>query len=629
MADAFTRFGKDKHLPSSKYVGDDFYDLQKEMETYLYQFEKAEDMIKFETDEDITIIDVNISQIHTWGLPKLTVSQEKMYKYEAVKDCIDCISGDIIGTRANYYYQYEEIIREIMCFINENSDEKIAFDEFWSVFAKKLTIEQLLKISSPLIMPNGDTPEIRQLKVINNLTKVIDEVLLEIDFAFSLDAIERIYSAVPELLYKLLNGVLEDCAVNDLNKIEGFQAIIFMLSDGVLTQPHYPEFTLAWLMQKDSYYGENDSIEVGRTYRVIHINCPVDVNVYSEDTGKMVASIIKDVPQEIEESYINTVINGDDEKIIILPADTNYKVEIIAIGNGTFNYTIDEYSYDEQGNTRIINYYDIPIISGDVLTSRLPAMNKDELYRENENGSSVLYSLMDNNNVEIVPDSELRGEAALEAVYNVKVLNGNEYGYVYGGGKYSIGSFAEIKAYPMYGGEFIGWYKGSELVSTEEKYRFPVKEDINLSAVFKEIQLYDISFEAGEGGMIENIPMKVPTGVNVLLNAIPSSGYEFLGWVASDNGTFENERASNTTYTVGSENVIIEAYFSKIEEEGKQDSDNIKSEPNDKFAEDMNTENESDNLVDLNTGATTHIYGIYSMITVIIVSVLTLKKRKV
>lgn len=275
MADAFTRFGKDKHLPSSKYVGDDFYDLQKEMETYLYQFEKAEDMIKFETDEDITIIDVNISQIHTWGLPKLTVSQEKMYKYEAVKDCIDCISGDIIGTRANYYYQYEEIIREIMCFINENSDEKIAFDEFWSVFAKKLTIEQLLKISSPLIMPNGDTPEIRQLKVINNLTKVIDEVLLEIDFAFSLDAIERIYSAVPELLYKLINGVLEDCAVNDLNKIEGFQAIIFMLSDGVLTQPHYPEFTLAWLMQKDSYYDENDSIEVGRTYRVIHINCPV------------------------------------------------------------------------------------------------------------------------------------------------------------------------------------------------------------------------------------------------------------------------------------------------------------------------------------------------------------------
>ena len=45
---------------------------------------------------------------------------------------------------------------------------------------------------------------------------------------------------------------------------------------------------------------------------------------------------------------------------------------------------------------------------------------------------------------------------------------------------------------------FFGWYCNDELVSTDEIYRFPVKEDIELQAKFSEVELFDIAFESDE-----------------------------------------------------------------------------------------------------------------------------------
>ncbi len=612
----FSRYGKVRLLPSWKYTGDEFPKLLAEMQKYLNQFEKSDEEVVFNVQEKVWMSDikVNFTTISKWGQPIITGDIKDVYKYKLIKDVIDCLAEDIIGSRTNYYYFYQNFVREFMCFINEDEEERFEWKKFSTALSEKLTLERIIEIASPLIEVSLDPPDVREAKVKENIKELINEILKESDCTFSVESMNKLVSVLPELLYNLFSEAFCDYLFNDLDKIETICAFIGLIKQGILTQPHYPEYTFAWLMQDDSYYGENDNIEVGRTYRMIHINCPVDINVYSEDSGKLVASIIENVPQEIEDSYIGAWINDEEEKIVILPADTNYCVEILATGNGTFNFTIDEYSYDEQGNTRIINYYDIPIIAGETYTAKIPSMVEEELYSENSTGSSIVYSLTNENGVQIIPNNEIRGTEALETEYKVDVTNGNEYGYAYGGGRYSVGSFAKVVAYPMLGGTFVGWYNdNNELVSTEDVYRFAVKENTVLSAVFSEIPLYEIVFAAGEGGTITNASLTIPEGVNIQLEAIPAEGYEFDCWITNGTGEFENAKDACTIYTADAENITIEACFRKID---GIDKDDIKQED---ILEDA---------VDLNTGKNNYTEMINVMVFSLAIALCIAKRRK-
>jgi hypothetical protein len=111
-------------------------------------------------------------------------------------------------------------------------------------------------------------------------------------------------------------------------------ATTMVLNINGIGQAHYPDLCLAWMMSQDSYYtspskAEEDGFTSGK-YRIVRINCPVDVNVYNI-AGQLVASIINDIPQNI--SSIISAINEDGEKLIFLPASDSYSVEIIATGD--------------------------------------------------------------------------------------------------------------------------------------------------------------------------------------------------------------------------------------------------------------------------------------------------------
>ena len=52
----------------------------------------------------------------------------------------------------------------------------------------------------------------------------------------------------------------------------------------------------------------------------------------------------------------------------------------------------------------------------------------------------------------------------------------------------AIGSWVQAEAAAYAGYEFIGWYEGKNLVSTELEYNFRVSRDMELTARFKERQ---------------------------------------------------------------------------------------------------------------------------------------------
>ncbi len=600
----FVRYGTDIYLPNSVNVGDAYAEAYTEaidkMEKYLSQFKKDSEEKSFVLEEKVSVagIEIDMSTMLFWGVPSISIKPRIVSRYVALKDMVDCLADDIIGSRENYYYHYQTLIRKIISMkYNENIfDDEGVKAEFVLILKKKLTYKRILKILSPLITKNLINGVEAEEQVVDNIKQLIQEALDESGSGYAIIALTEIDDILSEFLYNLLMVLWDGIRTDDYEKINNVLAVISMGFEGTLFQPHYPEFTLAWMMYKDSYYGENDKIKVGRSYRVIHINCPVDVNVYSEDSGKLVASIIDDVPQDVENSYIVSYVNSDGEKIVILPADTNYSVNIEATGNGKFNYTIDEYSYAAQGNTRTLNYYDIVIEEGDILKARVPKMCDEELYGENLTGSTTVYSLFTSDNVEITPNNEVFGETAL-VEYEVKVTLGNEYGYVLGGGDYSVGSFALVEAYPYVGGEFIGWYYGEELVSTDKRYRFAVKENVELVARFLEVEMYSLNFKANEGGTIANIPLTVPAGVSVQLEAEAIEGYEFDYWSTNGNGMFDDVTSPSTMYTMTEENTTIEAHWKK------QEVFDEEIEPEGTVKEPMNKD-----VVDIKTGDNINIW---------------------
>lgn len=173
------------------------------------------------------------------------------------------------------------------------------------------------------------------------------------------------------------------------------------------------------------------------------------------------------------------------------------------------------------------------------MTGVVPAFSDAEKSISIPNGSTTNYQLLDAQNTVLAPDEELSGASATAASYEVAVTANNEYGYVSGGGTYIHGAFAEVTAYPMPGGSLIGWYQDDQLVSTEETYRFAVKENTHLEARFTEVETYQLTVLPTEGGTVSNETILVPAGAKVSLEAIADPGYVFSHWSA-DGGIFEN-----------------------------------------------------------------------------------------
>lgn len=252
-----------------------------------------------------------------------------------------------------------------------------------------------------------------------------------------------------------------------------------------VAQAHYPELCLAWMQYHDPHYkAGGDASFSNNGYRIIRINCPVDVQIYDkQDT--LVAAIINDEPQEIVNSSILTSFSEDGEKMVILPVDCSYRVVMTGTAAGTVSTSMSEYSLVEGDITRLQSFYDLPVVTGEAYTYIVPEVSEEEREAGMPEGSSLSYQMIDAAGNLILPDEAIRGHEAANAYYFVETaVNEDEGGAVIGGGIYQKGSYASVTAQCADGVELEGWYINGMKVSSDLTYRFRVSSDTCISAKF-------------------------------------------------------------------------------------------------------------------------------------------------
>lgn len=229
---------------------------------------------------------------------------------------------------------------------------------------------------------------------------------------------------------------------------------------------HYMELCMAWLDSLDGLY-EEDYLECRRLF----INCPVDVMVYRG--SELVGQISNDIPQNIEEGVV-TYIDGNGQKVIVLPNDCEYEVQFAAIDNGDMTYTVTEYNMNSRETEKIVSYYEVPITEGQKLESTIE--NLEEI-------PDAEYILRYEDGEKVEPTIEQTDDQVENYEVNVESAEG---GTVTGGGYFVSGEFAKVIAVPEENYLFAGWYLEGDLISEEQEYRFLVNKDIVLTAYFKE-----------------------------------------------------------------------------------------------------------------------------------------------
>jgi len=295
----------------------------------------------------------------------------------------------------------------------------------------------------------------------------------------------------------LLERFTRNDALNLLKVISNITLLDFIFNDiGILNSGnnlealmsgHYPDLYLAWMYALD---GDTINRYAYGDYRIVYINCPVDIEVYDSD-NTLVAAIYDDVPQEIENSSIWTGLDADGQKVIYLPIDEEYSINITATANGIMTYSVNEYSRSAGKVVRAVNYYDIPLTKGDVFT----AIVKNLFLTE------TAEYVIEKDGIPIVPTNDMLDDEIKE--YTI-IATTKGPGVVWGEGSRVNGTFAKLIAMPDENAEFAGWYKENNLISEEIMYRFRVESNITLEARFVPIpydndnaNLFDLFIDEG------------------------------------------------------------------------------------------------------------------------------------
>lgn len=463
----FARYGQDKYIPSKENA----YNYKLKKQQMLEYYNKLSSTDKYIVDS----FQMKKVKLKNWlpGGKDISIIHDsdnnKFILSLYLKNYITILSKEILKGRENYCITYEDEVREVMSVMLGG------------------TSEQTERITDR-IMDNARKgwPDILKQSALKSLfgvlypAKNIDEIMIE----WVTDALDKEGINYDKKMVESAVKKLSGLAVMTAAKHPDYATTLVYNMESI-EAAHYPELCLAWMQSMDSNYRKYNVSEFSNgSHREIRINCPVNVYVYNDKDVK-VAAIIDDIPQDIEDSTIISSINEDGEKIIVLPGDADYKIEITGRENCTVNYGISEYCAFYGDYTRNINYFNINLGKDEKLTGYIPSYNEEELSDDISQGSTVNYTLMGSDDNEIKCDSDMKGEEAVNAYYNVIVNADNEdYGVVTGSGIRQYGSFAQAEAVAAEGYKFDGWYRESECVSLEDTYRWLVTGDMELTARF-------------------------------------------------------------------------------------------------------------------------------------------------
>ncbi|OAV63647.1 Listeria-Bacteroides repeat domain [Bacteroidales bacterium Barb4] len=130
------------------------------------------------------------------------------------------------------------------------------------------------------------------------------------------------------------------------------------------------------------------------------------------------------------------------------------------------------------------------------------------------------------------------GDTAVQAHFAINSYEVNlfatEHGRIASGdGTYTHGAEAAAEAAAYYGYHFIRWENAAgDSLSADNPYRFAVKGDMELTAVFSGVRRL-VTAEASAGGRVTGGGY-YDYGSQVTLTALPDSGYRFAKWTAGE-----------------------------------------------------------------------------------------------
>ena len=564
----FARYSNDAWIPSAA-ATKDFAKYQTNMLLTLADFDGMESVGKFYKVRErlpLTRIKVDWSAILPFGDPFISRETYYISTHSALSTLVGTLANDILDSRATYVADWQAGVRTIMSLVEGGGiadmfGERMSAQEFFSDFFSKLTFERLLEILDPAfsLNPFYSFAE-RQKDIERNVKAFVAEALSNYDFLATTEWILNLTDALSDLITRFLIFAAEDIVLHQSTRLQLVWDLIYMIVEKSAAQPHFPDITLAWIMSMDSYYGADDITKSNQLTRVVHINCPVDISVY-DSSGALVASIVGDEPQTVDGSMIPAFINTDGEKIVMLPPDETYELHADATADGSVNLAIQEYYFSTSSVNRLLDYFNIPVQTGEQIKVLLPELTAQEMTSVSPSGSSAQYQVL-HNAAALAPSDSYTGEDAQRS-YEVTVTVDGENGMVNGGGTFAHGTFAQLEAFPANGAAFLGWYLGETLVSTELTYRFAVTEDLAFTAKFGDAaELYTLQVSAGIGGSVKNITLHVPANVRVNLVAVADEGYTFASW-RTDAGTIENAGEADTWFTMPARSAHVFASFTK------------------------------------------------------------------
>lgn len=196
------------------------------------------------------------------------------------------------------------------------------------------------------------------------------------------------------------------------------------------------------------------------------------------DTGALAVTIARVIPglaakHPLDNAYLLThliPIDENGQKIVCIPEDADYKVDLKATDNGTMTYTVMNQNLETNECSQVKSYVDIPIKEGEVYKSTFET--------DTESSTETLKNVSGD---EVQPSIEKGASEDIKKQVNVTAQSG---GSVTGGGSYTISEYAKVTAEPETNYTFAGWYENNILISKEKEYRFCVQNNRSLSAHF-------------------------------------------------------------------------------------------------------------------------------------------------
>ncbi len=497
-----------------------------------------------------------------------------------INNSMRLIFDDAIGSRVKYTEDMQYAVRQIssiifdydgiMAGLGDYAGEVLDLDAFIDCLEDFFTVDNMVYIVQPMIALNFDSIDTRMTKVRRRFEEKLGFVFRE--FA----ATGNFIDALGDSLWNIVKKIADDALHFNLDSIDTIVTLVEYCTTS-LKCAHYPEICLSWMRYNDPEFNPNapreDAVNSNVT-RVIHINCPVDVTV-TDFNNNVVAEIVDNKVVDHGGS-ISGMINENGEKVFYLPGNAQYSVSIEATDDGTVSYTVDEYNFIHNTETRLVGFEDVVVNAGDVLTGIIPRISDAELQENNINGSTLIYSLIDPDGRPVSIISDNKGEEIDRMWYSVNITAEGNGGYPYGAGKVLPGHFSEVSVAIYPNAEFLGWYKNDILVSNETTYRFKVTEETNLVAKFTNVEPREVRFEVVGGGQVVNDDAFYCKDVQLGIQAVANPGYEFDRWDTSSGGQLDDPCAESTVFVVPDNDVVITAIFRKSDSEKSKSEKDFK-----------------------------------------------------